>query len=127
MIHFHSAQSLQSHLPALSEALRAFLTKSDPFEAPWIVVQNKETEAWLNTAIANGIGISGNLNFILPNQFVFKLYREVDQSLPEILPSDRIPLQWGFLKVMDAHKAELSASGLVIPDSIDAKIALPMK
>ncbi|MBO6535877.1 MAG: exodeoxyribonuclease V subunit gamma [Balneolaceae bacterium] len=124
MIHFHSAQSLQSHLPALSEALRAFLTKSDPFEAPWIVVQNKETEAWLNTAIADGIGISGNLNFILPNQFVFKLYREVDQSLPEILPSDRIPLQWGFLKVMDAHKAELSASGLVIPDSIDAKIAL---
>ncbi len=124
MIHFHSAQSLQSHLPALSEALHAFLTKSDPFEAPWIVVQNKETETWLHSEIARVNGISAHLNFILPNQFVFKLYREVDNNLPENLPTDRVPLQWMILNILEFNSDQLSALGLSIPTTLDSKIAL---
>lgn len=124
MIHFHTAQSLQSILSVFADTLSTYQQRIDAFSSPWIVVQNKETETWLHSEIAKRNGISAHLNFILPNQFVFKLYREIDKDLPDHLPTDRVPLQWAIFNILDTNPEQLSAQGLSIPSSLDSKIAL---
>ncbi len=124
MIHFYSAQSLNTLAPVFAEKLLNYHRQNDPFAAPWIIVQNKETETWLHSKIAKANKISANLDFILPNQFVFKLYRMLDEKLPSVLPSDRMPMQWHLLSLFEKSADKLTAFGLNIPDTIEAKIAL---
>ena len=109
MIHFHTAQSLQSILSVFADTLSTYQQRIDAFSSPWIVVQNKETETWLHSEIAKRNGISAHLNFILPNQFVFKLYREIDKDLPDHLPTDRVPLQWAIFNILDSNPEQFSA------------------
>ncbi|MBO6793339.1 MAG: exodeoxyribonuclease V subunit gamma [Balneolaceae bacterium] len=124
MIHFYSAHSLNTLAPVFAEKLLQNQKQNDPFAAPWIIVQNKETETWLHSKVAKENKISANLDFILPNQFVFKLYRMLDEKLPKVLPSDRMPMQWQLLSLFKNYADKLATFGLNIPDSIDAKIAL---
>ena len=89
----YRSNSLIELVKELSEEIQKN-KKKDPFSRPWIVVQNKETRQWLSLKIAELNGISANLEFILPSELIWKIYRQLKPDTPQILPFDRLPLQW---------------------------------
>ena len=85
----------------------------NPLQPSLIVVQNKEVQQWVTLQVAKELGLAANLNFILPSEFIWFLYRKIYPGLPKNLPSDRIPLQ---LQVFDClEKFEQSRFYCAIP------------
>jgi exodeoxyribonuclease V gamma subunit len=66
------------------------------FNQDVIVVQNAGMQHWLNLAIANERGISMNVRYALPAQFLWKLIRTLasDDKVPEQSPYSREVLTW---------------------------------
>ena len=66
------------------------------FNQEVIVVQNAGMQHWLNLAIANERGISMNMRYALPAQFLWKLIRSLasDENVPEQSPYSREVLCW---------------------------------
>jgi len=79
------------------------------FNQDVIVVQNAGMQHWLNLAIANERGISMNVRYALPAQFLWKLLRSLasEDMVPEQSPYSREVLTWriyallGLKSVMD--------------------------
>lgn len=89
----YRSNSLTELVKKLSEGIQRS-KKENPFFRPWIVVQNKETRQWVSLKLAELHGISANLEFVLPSELIWKMYRELKPDTPQILPFDRLPLQW---------------------------------
>jgi exodeoxyribonuclease V gamma subunit len=66
------------------------------FNQEVIVVQNAGMQHWLNLAIANERGISMNMRYALPAQFLWKLVRTLasDDKVPDQSPYSREVLTW---------------------------------
>lgn len=88
----------------------------NPFEKQWIVVQNKEMQQWLTLQIAEFEGIAANLEFVLPSELMWKLYRLGIKDVPKSLPSDRIPMQ---LQIFDILQSiDQVSSSLKLPNGL---------
>ncbi len=72
------------------------------FNQEVIVVQNAGMQHWLNLAIANERGISMNMRYALPAQFLWKLIRALasDESVPEQSPYSREVLCWRIHEIL---------------------------
>jgi len=72
------------------------------FNQEVIVVQNAGMQHWLNLAIANERGISMNMRYALPAQFLWKLIRALasDESVPDQSPYSREVLCWRIHEVL---------------------------
>jgi len=72
------------------------------FDTEVIVVQNAGMQHWLNLSLANMRGISMNINFSLPAQFLWKLLRELasDDDIPEQSPFEREVLSWRIYELL---------------------------
>lgn len=92
----------------------------DPLRAPWIVVQNRETREWLQLQFAARKGISANLNFLLPSELVFRLYRKVKPDTPTVLPADRMPLHWRIHELLSDTQVRTELRKLGLPDTADS-------
>jgi len=66
------------------------------FTPETIVVQNAGMQHWLNLSLAQQRGISMNVNYALPAQFLWKLLRELvgEADMPEQSPFSREVLSW---------------------------------
>jgi len=66
------------------------------FNQEVIVVQNPGMQHWLNLAIAKERGISMNMRYALPAQYLWKLIRVLasDENVPEQSPYSREVLTW---------------------------------
>jgi exodeoxyribonuclease V gamma subunit len=72
------------------------------FNQEVIVVQNAGMQHWLNLAIANERGISMNMRYALPAQFLWKLIRSMasDENVPEQSPYSREVLCWRIHEIL---------------------------
>ena len=100
----YRSNSLTELAKKLSEGIQN-CKKEDPFFRPWIVVQNKETRQWISLKLAELHGISANLEFILPSELIWKIYRQLKPDTPQILPLDRLPLQWKVFDLLSSTEA----------------------
>ncbi len=66
------------------------------FNQEVIVVQNAGMQHWLNLAIAKERGISMNMRYALPAQYLWRLIRTIasDDNVPEQSPYSREVLTW---------------------------------
>ncbi|MFT6901127.1 MAG: exodeoxyribonuclease V gamma subunit [Colwellia sp.] len=66
------------------------------FSQEMIVVQNAGMQHWLNMSLAQQRGISMNIGYALPSQFLWKLVRSMasDDNVPEQSPFSREVLSW---------------------------------
>ncbi|MDX1672032.1 MAG: exodeoxyribonuclease V subunit gamma, partial [Balneolaceae bacterium] len=82
----------------------ALLMKEDPIGNPFIPevigVQNHGMARWLSMELARSLQIAGNLDFQFPAEVVWRIYRSVDDSIPDQLPSDREPMKWTIYSVL---------------------------
>ncbi len=81
---------------------------TDPLQPTWIVVQNNEIKEWLSLKFAKEKEIAGNFRFIFPSEFLWKLYRLVDNGIPEVLPSDLNAMQWALFDLLSSEPELLS-------------------
>jgi len=66
------------------------------FSHEMIVVQNAGMQHWLNMSLAQQRGISMNLSYALPSQFLWKLVRNLasEENVPDQSPFSREVLSW---------------------------------
>ncbi|MFN1833924.1 exodeoxyribonuclease V subunit gamma [Balneola sp. MJW-20] len=76
----------------------------DPMEPVWIIIQNKETQEWLNLRVSEVHGIAANIKYILPSELLWNLYRAKDQSLKSELPSDKNSMVWAIHQILQNNK-----------------------
>lgn len=93
MFYNYTSYNLQNLAHTFLEKLQANKA-SHPFSAHWIILQNREMQQWLTIQEATQNSISANNDFIFPQEFLWKLYRLKNPSIPKAFPSDRISMQW---------------------------------
>ncbi len=76
------------------------------FNQEVIVVQNAGMQHWLNLAIANERGISMNMRYALPAQFLWKLIRTLasEDKVPEQSPYSREVLTWRIHQLLASNE-----------------------
>ncbi|TWX64578.1 exodeoxyribonuclease V subunit gamma [Colwellia demingiae] len=94
MIHLYPANKMENLLLLLNKISQ--LSPLGVFNQEVIVVQNAGMQHWLNLAIAQERGISMNMRYALPAQFLWKLIRSLasDDKVPEQSPYSREVLCW---------------------------------
>lgn len=80
-----------------------------PLESEAILVQSNGVAQWLKLAFAadggDGVGgIAAALDFFLPSQFVWRVYRAVlgREAVPEVSPFDKPRLGWRLMRLLPA-------------------------
>ncbi len=96
MLHVHSSNYLES----LLAQLLAQINRGDPFVAEVIVVQNPGMSRWLSQQIAERDGISANLKFIAPGNFLWQAAGCWLDDLPNSPTPTAMQLQWRVFNVL---------------------------
>ncbi len=124
MIHLFKANSLTLLAKKLSEDLRDSSNVDNPFAMDWIVVQNKETQTWLQLEISRLNGISANLKFVYPSELAWQLIRTNQPDIPVELPTDRIAIQSRVFDLLISERTELLKCGLIVPGDVSVALNL---
>lgn len=122
MINLFRANNLINLASNLAKHLKSDSLGEDPFSVDWIVVQNKETQNWLQAEISKINGVSANLKFILPSELGWQLIRINKPAVPFYLPTDRLAIQARIFDFIVNEKEKLIEYGLDVP--MDELIAL---
>lgn len=83
MLHIHYSNQLETLAEAYTEVLNTPL--SHPFKRESVIVQNAGMARWLSLQTAKRNGISINIEYLFPAEFMWQLLRQV---LPEVPPKD---------------------------------------
>lgn len=109
MLHIYTSESLDALADQCSDKLRE-CRSGDPFHSPWVVVQNKEVRQWLSLQASTKNSIFANVEFVLPSELIWRLYRLYKPETPKVLPTDRNPLQWRIYEfLISADSDELNS------------------
>ncbi len=76
------------------------------FNQEIVLVQNPGMQHWLNLSIAKQRGISMNISYALPAQYLWKLMRELasDENVPDQSPYSREVLCWRICRLLSSNK-----------------------
>ena len=94
MIYLYPANKMENLLVLLDKIQQ--VSPLPVFSQETIVVQNAGMQHWLNLSLANQRGISMNVCYPLPAQFLWKLIRSMasDEKVPDQSPYSREVLTW---------------------------------
>lgn len=100
MIYLYPANKMENLLLLLNKISQ--LSPLGVFNQEVIVVQNAGMQHWLNLAIAKERGISMNMRYALPAQFLWKLMRSVasEDKVPDQAPYSREVLTWRIYQLL---------------------------
>ncbi len=96
---FHSP-----HLSKIANKLSELLDEnkpSDPLEPAEIIVPNRDTAKWISLFLAKENGISANINYKLPSEWLWQKIREHHPDLPDLLPSEPGPMTWSIFQLLN--------------------------
>lgn len=99
MLHIRQSNNLN----ILANQLTGTLDKTlpvDPLTAVTVLVPNRDTARWLSMEIAEQSGITANMDYRLPSEWVWDRIRSLEPNLPEVLPSDREPMRWSLFSLL---------------------------
>lgn len=99
MIYTHKSNNLDLLADLISDALNGS-SSIDPFQSDEIIVPNLDTSSWLKLKIAEKNGFAGNIQFLLPGEWLYNQIREIYPDLPGSLPSDPVPMTWTIFEVL---------------------------
>jgi len=97
------------------------------FSQEMIVVQNAGMQHWLNMSLAHQRGISMNISYALPSQFLWKLVRSMasEEDVPDQSPFSREVLSWRIDALLSSevvmHDDEFSSATQYWLGSIDTQ------
>ena len=94
MIYLYPANKMENLLVLLDKIQQ--ISPLAVFSPEIIVVQNPGMQHWLNLSLATQRGISMNIRYVLPAQFLWQLMRSLasDEEVPDQSPYSREVLTW---------------------------------
>ncbi len=109
MIYLYPANKMENLLALLDKIQH--VSPLPIFSKDVVIVQNAGMQHWLNMSLAKRRGISMNIDYALPSQFLWKLVRTIvsEEDVPDQSPFSREVLAWRIY--------ELFAQSNVINDS----------
>ncbi|MEM7377367.1 MAG: exodeoxyribonuclease V subunit gamma, partial [Pseudomonadota bacterium] len=105
MLHVYHSNRLEALL-ALLCSLRDAAPLADPIVAETVLVANPGIGRWLNLKIAEREGIAANIDYRLPATFVWQVYRDCLDNVPEQSAFEKGPLRLrvlGLLQRLSDH------------------------
>ncbi|MEO9943649.1 exodeoxyribonuclease V subunit gamma [Paraglaciecola sp.] len=92
-------------MECLAERLISCLQQSSEqglsvFEADQILVQSPGMSQWLKIQISEKLGIAANIDFPLPSSFIWQLYQQTIQDLPEQSSFTKVNMTWKLMSVL---------------------------
>jgi exodeoxyribonuclease V gamma subunit len=72
------------------------------FDADQILVQSPGMSQWLKIQIAEKLGIAANIDFPLPSSFIWQLYQQHIQDLPEQSAFTKPNMTWKLMSILPA-------------------------
>ncbi len=103
MLNYYYGTELTGLADELIERLNAEPLQN-PLSPEIFVVQNHGIGQWLSLYIAGKEGVAANQKFEFPSERIWKLIRMLDDSIPETLPSDRVPMTWSLMEMLREEK-----------------------
>ena len=94
MIYLYPANKMENLLVLLDKIQQ--VSPLPIFSKDVVIVQNAGMQHWLNMSLANQRGISMNIDYALPSQFLWKLVRTIasEEYVPDQSPFSREVLAW---------------------------------
>jgi len=89
---------------AFCDSINKYLQSVDPLTSLEIIVPNRDTARWLSLFLAENQGISANVSYKLPSEWLWSRIREIRPGLPELLPCDPGPMTWGIYSLLNDTK-----------------------
>lgn len=98
MLKFYHGTNLEK---LAGQLLRELENPRENLLAPEIfVVQNHGVGQWLSLYLAEQEGIAANFKFEFPSERIWSLIRLIDPDIPQTLPSDRGPMIWSLMSLL---------------------------
>lgn len=79
---------------------------ANPLAPERIVVNNYGMQKWLTTYGAEKEGIVANWKFYFVAEKMWDLIRLMDSDIPEDLPSEREPMTWSLMHLLEEHRGD---------------------
>lgn len=109
MLHLVQSNKMESLAEQLFAWLKlGFSLKKHQFEADQVLVQSPGMAQWLKLQIAQHLGITANIDFPLPSSFIWQLYRQHIDGLPETSAFSKDNITWKLMAILPTllHKPE---------------------
>jgi exodeoxyribonuclease V gamma subunit len=97
---------------------------SSIFDSDQILVQSPGMSQWLKIQIAEKLGIAANIDFPLPSSFIWQLYQQHIQHLPEQSAFTKANMTWKLMSILPTvlEQAEFAAIEQYLNDSQPLKL-----
>jgi exodeoxyribonuclease V gamma subunit len=94
------------------------------FDSDQILVQSPGMSQWLKIQIAENLGIAANIDFPLPSSFIWQLYQQHVQNLPEQSAFTKPNMTWKLMSILPTMlgQAEFAAIEEYLADSQPLKL-----
>jgi exodeoxyribonuclease V gamma subunit len=94
------------------------------FDADQILVQSPGMSQWLKIQIAEKVGIAANIDFPLPSSFIWQLYQQHIQGLPEQSAFTKPNMTWKLMTILPTmlQQPEFAAIEQYLKDSQPLKL-----
>lgn len=93
MFQLFSSSDQEVLAAGLARRIQAELA-SDPFQKQTIIVQSDGMANWLKLQLADHIGICSHVEFVMPSNYLWRLYHELIPEIPERSMFSRERLKW---------------------------------
>ena len=94
-----------NELPVLKQVVVATLRReplSDPFHAEQILVPGTGLAQWLKLSLADELGVSANIDFPMPSNFLWRLFHAVLDDVPKESDFNKEVMLWHLLEILPA-------------------------
>ena len=104
MFYLYPANKMENLLVLLDKIQQ--LSPLPVFAQDTVIVQNAGMQHWLNMSLAEQRGISMNMRYALPSQFLWNLIRNLasDEDVPEQSPYSREVLAWRIDTLLESNE-----------------------
>jgi exodeoxyribonuclease V gamma subunit len=97
MLYLYYGNRLE-HLASVLAGVQARAASGDPLQPELVLVQNQGMAQWLTQQLAGHAGICANVEFLLPAEFGWTLYRNMRPELGKQSPFDRDVMAWRIMR-----------------------------
>ena len=113
MLHLIQSNKMESLADSLIDCLsRQSASSASLFSPDTILVQSPGMSQWLKIQIAEKLGIAANLEFPLPSSFIWELYRQHIDNLPEQSAFTKPNMTWKLMSLLPTMLGQTEFSAI---------------
>jgi exodeoxyribonuclease V gamma subunit len=102
MLYLYHSNALDQLRDVLVEMIRR-APLADPFACDQILVQSPGMAQWLKLELAEQIGICANVDFPLPASFLWRIFSEALEDVPERSAYSKDTMTWSLMRLLPKH------------------------